>query len=81
MASKTEDLNNPLDEEFAALVKQPLDRWHVPGMAVAVVDGADTWTEGYGGPIASLRGYPGHVVLYRKHDQSLYGCCAFAAGG
>ncbi|OTA54193.1 beta-lactamase/transpeptidase-like protein [Hypoxylon sp. EC38] len=38
----------PFDDGFAAFVGEALDRWHVPGVAVAVVDGEDTWAEGYG---------------------------------
>ncbi|KAJ5259437.1 hypothetical protein N7478_012418 [Penicillium angulare] len=33
---------------FTRLVHQTLDKWHVPGMAIAVIDGDDTWSEGYG---------------------------------
>ncbi|KAI2469640.1 beta-lactamase/transpeptidase-like protein [Annulohypoxylon bovei var. microspora] len=40
--------NNPLDDGFGAFVRDALERWHVPGMAVAVVDGEETWTNGYG---------------------------------
>ncbi|KAI1458097.1 beta-lactamase/transpeptidase-like protein [Annulohypoxylon moriforme] len=40
--------NNPLDNDFAAFARAALERWHVPGIAVAVVDGEDTWVEGYG---------------------------------
>ena len=37
---------NPLKERFfEALVQRTLDRWHVPGMAVAMVDGDHTWAE------------------------------------
>ncbi|KAI1208300.1 beta-lactamase/transpeptidase-like protein [Annulohypoxylon truncatum] len=40
--------SNPLDDDFAAFARAALDRWHVPGIAVAVVDREETWTEGYG---------------------------------
>lgn len=33
------------EESFATLVQQTLDRWHVPGLAIAVVDGDHTWAE------------------------------------
>ncbi|KAI2610592.1 beta-lactamase/transpeptidase-like protein [Hypoxylon sp. NC1633] len=39
---------NPLGDRFGTFVAEALDRWHVPGLAVAVVDGEDTWAEGYG---------------------------------
>ncbi|KAI1141810.1 beta-lactamase/transpeptidase-like protein [Hypoxylon sp. FL0543] len=38
----------PLDDCFGAFVREALGRWRVPGVAVAVVDGEDTWAEGYG---------------------------------
>ncbi len=34
-----------LTEDFAKRVADTLAKWHVPGMAIAVVDGADTWAE------------------------------------
>jgi len=36
---------SPFTDEFEALVRENLERWHVPGLAVAVVDGDDTWAE------------------------------------
>ncbi|KAI1769372.1 beta-lactamase/transpeptidase-like protein [Hypoxylon sp. FL1150] len=39
---------SPLDADFRASVEEALRRWHVPGIAVAVVDGESTWAEGYG---------------------------------
>ncbi|KAI0178600.1 beta-lactamase/transpeptidase-like protein [Hypoxylon sp. FL1284] len=39
---------SPLNSEFEAFTKETLSRWHVPGIAVAVVDGDDTWAQGYG---------------------------------
>ncbi|KAJ5088695.1 beta-lactamase/transpeptidase-like protein [Penicillium angulare] len=40
---------NPMNREgFKDLVHQTLDKWHVPGMAIAVIDGDNTWSEGYG---------------------------------
>ncbi|EXJ77110.1 hypothetical protein A1O3_10268 [Capronia epimyces CBS 606.96] len=47
---------SPLDEDFAKLVQSTLDKWHIEGVAVAVVDGDDTWSEGYG--IAALPNTP-----------------------
>lgn len=40
--------NGPLDAGFAAFAREKLDRWRVPGVAVAVVEGDDVWAEGYG---------------------------------
>jgi hypothetical protein len=36
---------NPLNADFAQLVRRQLDEWHVPGISVAIVDGDDTWVE------------------------------------
>ena len=35
----------PLDAEFAQLVNETLHLWHVPGLAIAVIDGDDVWAE------------------------------------
>lgn len=37
--------SNPLDEKFGVYVKELLNKWHVPGVAIAVVDGDDIWAE------------------------------------
>ncbi|KAJ5195402.1 uncharacterized protein N7498_008840 [Penicillium cinerascens] len=47
---------SPLDEDFAQLVQSTLEKWHIPGVAIAVIDGDDTWSEGYG--IAALPDVP-----------------------
>lgn len=36
---------NPLDAKFKKLVNDTLELWHVPGVAIAVVDGNNTWAE------------------------------------
>lgn len=36
---------NPLTRDFRRKVVRWLGRWHVPGLAVGVVDGDDTWTQ------------------------------------
>ncbi|KAK9771568.1 putative Beta-lactamase/transpeptidase-like protein [Seiridium cardinale] len=42
------DRLGPLDAKFEELAIQALEEWHVPGLAIAVVDGDDTWSAGYG---------------------------------
>jgi len=37
--------SGPFDARFAKLVKETLDKWHVPGISIAVVDGDDMWAE------------------------------------
>lgn len=39
---------NPLGEDFRKFVEEALEEWHVPGLSVAVVDGDESWAEGYG---------------------------------
>ena len=36
---------NPLDTGFKKLADETLKLWHVPGVAIAVVDGDDVWAE------------------------------------
>jgi hypothetical protein len=36
---------NPLNEEFEKLVYETLDLWHVPGVAIGVVDGDLEWSQ------------------------------------
>ncbi|KAK7752219.1 hypothetical protein SLS62_005753 [Diatrype stigma] len=40
--------DNPLDQSFGEFVEKELEKWHLPGLSVAVVDGDETWAEGYG---------------------------------
>ncbi|KAL7799198.1 beta-lactamase/transpeptidase-like protein [Trichoderma ceciliae] len=39
---------NPLTSKFEGFVLETLDEWKVPGVAVAVIDGDEVYTEGYG---------------------------------
>ncbi|OTB11185.1 hypothetical protein K445DRAFT_68866 [Daldinia sp. EC12] len=43
-----EGRKTPLDPDFEAFTQEALNRWKVPGVSVAVVDGDDIWAEGYG---------------------------------
>ncbi len=36
---------SPFTKDFDALVKELLEEWHVPGIAIAVVDGDETWSK------------------------------------
>ncbi|CAK7200115.1 hypothetical protein SEUCBS139899_002805 [Sporothrix eucalyptigena] len=53
---KTATKTSPLNAEFEKLVRETLDKWHIQGVAVAVVDGDQTWAEGYG--IAAMPDVP-----------------------
>ena len=35
----------PLDAKFASLVNETLHSWHVPGLAIAVIDGDNVWAK------------------------------------
>ena len=37
--------DNPFNPEFDQFVADLLERWHVPGVAIAVVDGEETYTK------------------------------------
>ncbi|KAJ6076827.1 hypothetical protein N7499_008808 [Penicillium canescens] len=39
---------SPLNIEFDKLVEELLQTWHVPGLAIAVINGASTYSKGYG---------------------------------
>ncbi|KAL7951651.1 beta-lactamase/transpeptidase-like protein [Trichoderma barbatum] len=39
---------NPLTPEFGEFVREQLEKWKVPGVAVAVIDGDEVYAEGYG---------------------------------
>jgi hypothetical protein len=36
---------NPLNEDFEKLVHETLELWHVPGIAIGVVDGDLEWSQ------------------------------------
>ncbi|KAM5529942.1 penicillin-binding protein [Fusarium oxysporum f. sp. phaseoli] len=38
----------PLTEDFASFVTEILDKWKVPGLSIAVIDGDQVFAEGYG---------------------------------
>jgi hypothetical protein len=37
--------DNPLNSDFETLVEETLTHWHVPGVAVAVLDGPNTYAK------------------------------------
>ncbi|EXJ94611.1 hypothetical protein A1O1_03007 [Capronia coronata CBS 617.96] len=39
---------SPLNSSFENIVRDTLEKWHIQGMSVAVIEGEDIWTEGYG---------------------------------
>lgn len=45
MVQETKPIQSPLNAEFEKFVHETLQKWHVPGMAIAVVDGEQIWAE------------------------------------
>lgn len=45
MVIRTIPVPSPLNTTFEKLVNSTLQKWHVPGVAIAVVDGDHTWAE------------------------------------
>lgn len=46
MGEHHEGAQNPLDDgDFRHFVESQLDKWRVPGMTIAVIDGDQTWAE------------------------------------
>ncbi|KAJ9151255.1 Penicillin-binding protein 4 [Pleurostoma richardsiae] len=39
---------DPFTKEFGKLAEELLEKWHVPGIAIGVVDGDETFAQGYG---------------------------------
>ncbi|KAJ5970767.1 Peptidase S12 Pab87-related C-terminal [Penicillium vulpinum] len=39
---------SPFDGEFDALVKEQLEKWKVPGLSIAIIHGANTYSKAYG---------------------------------
>ncbi|KUI69533.1 Penicillin-binding protein 4 [Cytospora mali] len=48
LQSNDKEGGNPFTDEFGKHADELLKKWHVPGMAIGVVDGDNIWTEGYG---------------------------------
>ena len=41
----TDQTASPFTESFDKLVKQNLEKWHTPGLAIAVIQGEDTFSK------------------------------------
>ncbi|KAK6850794.1 hypothetical protein PG987_000428 [Apiospora arundinis] len=69
---------NPLDDAFERLALKTLDEFHVPGLAIAIVDGENTWAAGYGN--ATLPGTPvtPSTLFYGGSTTKAFTAAAFA---
>ncbi|KAJ6442017.1 penicillin-binding protein [Purpureocillium lavendulum] len=45
---KPQESQSPLTEDFNKFVTGTMEKWNVPGMSLAVVDGDDVYSQGYG---------------------------------
>jgi hypothetical protein len=54
---------NPLNKAFKELVDEKLELWHVPGIAISVVDGDKTWAEVHPPPAS----FPLHSRFFSYH--------------
>ncbi|KAK7943183.1 uncharacterized protein PG986_012296 [Apiospora aurea] len=70
--------HNPLDAAFERLALETLDEFHVPGLAIAIVDGENTWAAGYGN--ATLPGTPvtPSTLFYGGSTTKAFTAAAFA---
>ena len=48
LSAPSDSFASSLEQELGSLVPEWLDRWQVPGVAVAVVKDGSIWTQGYG---------------------------------
>ncbi|KAK8044924.1 beta-lactamase/transpeptidase-like protein [Apiospora rasikravindrae] len=70
--------HNPLDQAFERFALETLDEFHVPGLAIAIVDGENTWAAGYGN--ATLPGTPvtPSTLFYGGSTTKAFTAAAFA---
>ncbi|PWY88168.1 penicillin-binding protein [Aspergillus heteromorphus CBS 117.55] len=65
MSTVKDSPETPLDGDFEKNVHETLEYWKIPGMAVAVVDGDTTWTQGYGtADLASSTDVESNTLFY-----------------
>jgi hypothetical protein len=79
--------SSPLNAKFDSLVKETLADWHIPGVAIAVIDGNKTYSKVCAPQVCKrmlidlgiwycyLSRHCRHTrysLLRRKHDQSLH---------
>ncbi|KAK8084619.1 hypothetical protein PG997_005890 [Apiospora hydei] len=69
---------NPLDDAFERFALETLGKFHVPGLAIAIVDGENTWAAGYGN--ATLPGTPvtPSTLFYGGSTTKAFTAAAFA---
>ncbi|RYP82795.1 hypothetical protein DL770_005505 [Monosporascus sp. CRB-9-2] len=69
---------NPLDESFEKLVGKALEEWHVPGLSIAVIDGDDTWAEGYGSATLGSTPVTPSTLFYAGSTTKAFTCAILA---
>ncbi|RYP15144.1 hypothetical protein DL765_005883 [Monosporascus sp. GIB2] len=69
---------NPLDENFGKTVRKALEKWHVPGLSIAVIDGDDTWAEGYGSATLNSTPVTPSTLFYAGSTTKAFTCAILA---
>ncbi|RYP60415.1 hypothetical protein DL769_008118 [Monosporascus sp. CRB-8-3] len=69
---------NPLDESFEKIVGKALEEWHVPGLSIAVIDGDDTWAEGYGSATPNSTPVTPSTLFYTGSTTKAFTCAILA---
>ncbi|RYP75863.1 hypothetical protein DL771_002127 [Monosporascus sp. 5C6A] len=69
---------NPLDERFEKIVGKSLEEWHVPGLSIAVIDGDDTWAEGYGSATLNSTPVTPSTLFYTGSTTKAFTCAILA---
>lgn len=36
---------SPLNDDFQVFVQETMEKWHIQGLAIAVIDGDETWSD------------------------------------
>ncbi|RYP50402.1 hypothetical protein DL768_004077 [Monosporascus sp. mg162] len=69
---------NPLDESFKKLVGKALEEWHVPGLSIAVIEGDETWAEGYGSATLDSTPVTPSTLFYAGSTTKAFTCAILA---
>ena len=69
---------SPWTDEFNKFVHQTLDYWHVPGLSIAVVDGNETYSKGYGISTFPSQNVAPSTLFYTGSTTKAFTACALA---
>ncbi|KIH89464.1 serine beta-lactamase-like superfamily protein [Sporothrix brasiliensis 5110] len=77
-APKAATVSSPFNDAFRALVADTLAAWHVPGVAIAVVDGDLTWSEGFGTAVYPDKAVTPDTLFYTASTTKAFVAAALA---